>query len=439
MSMRMTVRRKSPEAAPAMPPDAGGPAGLTALLDPPAEPGPQQVSPPDAPPVLPVTPLPPAASPARGRRRSGGRSSASRSSGSSRHRQVGMGKIGVLNSDGHAIGIDIGAGAVRATIISPGTINGRPSVTVHGVGAQELPPGAVTNGVVSDGAAVTRALKTLWETNKFECKSVIVGIANQQVVVRDLSLPNLPPDQMAKALPFQARELVPIPLEQALLDFVRLGEPDEVSDTVTGLLVAAPRLPVLSAVNAVEKAGLKVARVDLASLALLRSIADAKYSIEAVIDIGAHLTNIVIHRQGIPKVVRAVARGGGEWTELLVTKGSLSEAEAEEAKRTIGLNPADPRIAAMVGQAVRPLIAEIRSSIQYFGATNSGAQVERISLAGNSAAMPGLADLLTQQLGVPSVVVAPMQHIGNRYNARGEAQDRAASAVSVGLAIGAVA
>lgn len=388
-----------------------------------------------------IVPAPPASEPRRrsgGRRRSAGRGS-SRSRRQNRHRQVGIGRIGVLNSDGHAIGIDLGATAVRAAIISPGTMDGRPSVTVHGVGAQELPSGAVVNGVVVDQPAVSRALQTLWETHKFECKTVIIGIANQQVVVRHLTLPNLPPEQLAKALPFQARELVPIPLEQALLDFARLGDSDPATDTITGLLVAAPRQPVLSAVHAVEKAGLKVARVDLSSFALLRAIADENLGVEAVIDIGADLTNIVIHNHGVPKVVRAVSRGGKEWTELLVTKGSLSEAEAEQAKREVGLSNSDPHIAAMVGQALRPLIAEVRSSIQYFAATNTGAKVERVSLSGNAAALPGLSDLLTNQLGIPTALVAPMQHIRNRYNSRGESQDHAASAVSVGLAIGAVA
>jgi type IV pilus assembly protein PilM len=352
-----------------------------------------------------------------------------------KHRHVGLAKTGVLNTDGHAIGIDLGATAVRAAIISPGTINGRPSVTVHGLGQVDLPPGAV----VSDQAAVTRALKTLWETNKFECRNVIVGITNQQVVVRDITLPNLPADRLTKALPFQAREIVPIPLDQALLDFTPLGEPDAASDTISGVLVAAPRSPVVSAVQAVERAGLRVARVDLSSFALLRSIAGGDVSVEAVIDIGAHLTNIVIHNHGVPKVVRAVPRGGSEWTDLLVSKGGMEQAEAEAAKRAVGVTPQDPKISAMVMQAVRPLVAEIRGSIQYFGSTNAGAQLERVSITGGSAYTPGLADMLSDQLGVPTGVALPLRHINNRYNSKGESHDYAATAVSVGLAIGAAA
>ncbi|HET6878334.1 MAG TPA: type IV pilus assembly protein PilM [Jatrophihabitans sp.] len=359
-----------------------------------------------------------------------------------KHRQVTMGKVGALNSDGHAIGVDLGAGAVRATVLSPGTMDGRPSVTVHGAGQVELPPGAVVNGVVSDQGAVTRALKELWEKNKFECRSVILGITNQQVVVRDLTLPNLSPEQLAMALPFQAREIVPIPLDQALLDFAPLGEPDLHNETVTGLLIAAPRSPVVAAVEAVERAGLRVARVDLSSFALLRSIAGDDRSVEAVIDIGAHLTNIVIHNHGIPKVVRAVTRGGSELTEMLVSKAGLDTETAEAAKCEIGLTGPDPRVADAMNQAVRPLLAEIRSSIQYFGSTNAGARIERISLTGGGARLRGLAELLAQQVDAPTRVVSPTQHIRNRLLPSGQPDghtETAATAVSVGLAMGAAA
>jgi len=227
-----------------------------------------------------------------------------------KHHQTGIAKVGPINPDGHAIGVDIGATAVRAAILSPGTNEGRPSVTVHGLGSVPLPPGAVVNGVVTDQSAVTAALKALWRANKFECRNVILGITNQQVVVRDMTVPNLSPQQRAKALPFQAREIVALPMDQVLIDFAQLGEVDPEAETVSGLLVATPRQPVLAAVEAVERANLKVARVDLSSFAVLRSIAHEQLSVEAVIDLGAHLTSIVIHSHGVTKVVRTISRGG---------------------------------------------------------------------------------------------------------------------------------
>jgi type IV pilus assembly protein PilM len=359
-----------------------------------------------------------------------------------KHRQTGVGKVGTVNSDGHAIGLDIGATSVRAAILAPGTHEGRPSVTVHGLGHIDLPDGAVVSGVVMNGPAVTAALRQLWQANRFECRNVIVGITNQQVVVRDMQMPDLNPEQRAKALPFQAREIVALPLDQALLDFTQLGDVDPATGMVPGLLVATPRQPVLAAVQAVERAGLRVARVDLSSFAALRAIADEQLSVEAVIDLGAHMTNVVIHNQGIPKVVRTLLRGGQELTDRLADKVGMSIQEAEIAKCEIGLNGHHPEISRTLNEAVRPLLAEIRSSVHYFASTNSGALLERISLTGGGSGLSGLAQALSEQLGVPTNVVTPMQHIRNRWASRHterDGSDGSATAVSVGLAMGAAA
>jgi type IV pilus assembly protein PilM len=359
-----------------------------------------------------------------------------------KHRQTGISKVGLINADGHAIGLDIGATSIRAAILAPGTHEGRPSVTVHGIGHLELPEGTVVNGVVTDKNTVTSALKQLWQLNKFECRNVILGITNQQIVVCDMSVPNLSAEQQKKALPFQAREIVALPMDQVLLNFVQLGEVDEQTDMLHGLLVATPRQPVLAAVEAVEKAGLKVARVDLSTFAALRSIAHEQLSVEAVIDLGAHLTNIIIHNQGIPKVVRTVPRGGRELTERLVDGMSLVWADAERAKCEVGLTGGHQEICSSLTDGIRPLLAEIRSSIHYFSSTNNGAQIERISLTGGASGLPGLAEVLSSQIGVPTRVVTPMQHIRNRWASKQAQHDDAeafASAVSVGLAMGAAA
>jgi type IV pilus assembly protein PilM len=358
-----------------------------------------------------------------------------------KHRQVALNKVGVINSDGHAIGLDIGTMAVRAAVLAPGTLDGRPSVTVHGIGHVDLPPGTVVNGVVVDQPTLTAAVKRLWHEHKFECKNVILGIANQQVVVRDMETPNLTPQQRAKALPYQAREIIALPIEQVVLDFATLGEPAPGDETVRGLLLAAPREPILAAVHAVERAGLNVARVDLSAFAALRSIADETLSVEAVIDLGAQLTTIVIHNQGVPKLVRTLPRGGHELTEQLAERMDVDLLEAEAAKLAIGLDGADAEVARMLNEALRPLLAEVRTSIGYFR-SNNDAPVARISLTGGASALSGIAAVFTTQTGLPTRIVDPMQHVRNRLASvytRDGVTDYGASAVAVGLAMGAAA
>jgi type IV pilus assembly protein PilM len=299
----------------------------------------------------------------------------------------------------------------------------------------------VVNGVVVDAPALTAALKRLWHEHKFECRNVILGIANQQVIVRDLETPNLSAHQRAKALPFQAREIIALPIEQVVLDFAPLGAPVSGDETVHGLLLAAPRQPILAAVDAVERAGLNVARVDLSAFAALRSIADETLSVEAVIDLGAQLTTIIIHNQGVPKLVRTLPRGGQELTEELADRMDIDLVQAEAAKLAVGLDGDDPEVARTLNEVLRPLLAEIRTSIGYFRSNNE-APIARISLTGGGSALLGIAEVIATQTGLPTHIVDPMQHVRNRLASvytRGGVTDYGASAVAVGLAMGAAA
>ncbi len=347
-----------------------------------------------------------------------------------------------INRDGHAIGLDLGATSVRAAVLALDTRVGQPLATAHGIASVPLPPGAVVNGVVNEQAAVTQALKHLWEINDFNCRDVILGVAYPQVVVRPLQIPNLNPQQRAKALPFQAREVIALPLDEVILDYAQVGQPDPKTHMITGLLIASPRKPILVAVEAVERAGLKVARVDLSSFGALRSIGDEHLMVQAVIDFGAHLTSIIIHSKGVPQLVRTLARGGQELTDSLVENLNLSAGDAEMVKCENGLSGPNSAAALAVEAAIRPLMAEIRSSINYFRAGSEGAQIEGISLTGGGSGLPGLAAAISSQNGVPTKVSSPMMHIENRPGPGepgAEESALAASAVSIGLAMGAAA
>lgn len=351
--------------------------------------------------------------------------------------------VSLVNADGHIVGVDLGATAVRAAaILRTPDENGRPTISVHSLGEVPLLPGVVVDGVVQDGAAVTIALKTLWAEHDFHCRNVVVGTTNQQVVVRELSIPVMTPEQRAKALPFLAKDVVALPMEEALLDFLPLGDADPEAGTIPGLLVAAPRAAVLAAVNAVENAGLSVARVDLSSFAALRFVAHEHLAVEAVIDVGAHLTSIVVHRNGAPRVVRTVARGGQALTARLVDRAGYTLAEAEAAKAEHGIADAS-EAATIVREALRPLLAEIRSSLHFYSGTSGGnTPIERISLTGGGSQLPGLADELREQHRVPVEVISPVEHLERRWSGRHAKLDGTGfpgAAVSVGLAMGAAA
>jgi type IV pilus assembly protein PilM len=244
-----------------------------------------------------------------------------------------------------------------------------------------------------------------------------------------------------QALPFLVRDVLPLPVEQAVLDFFPLGKP-EPGEPQHGLLIAAPKEAVLDTVHAVENAGLHVERVDLSCFAALRAAAHLANDTEALLDLGANGTNIIIHTDGIPKMVRSVPRGGAEITKMLSTRLELSTADAESVKCKVGLRSEEnPEGAQIVEEAVRPLMTEIRSSFNYYAQSNPGdARIRRLALVGGAALLPGLADALTQQLGVPAFLSDPLQRVtdtrkGGRHDVLG--RFRSSAAVSIGLTLGA--
>jgi type IV pilus assembly protein PilM len=138
-----------------------------------------------------------------------------------------------------AIGLDIGTSGVRAAELS----FGKAQVTLEKFGQVALPEGAVRDGEVVDPAAVAEAIKQLWTHTKFTCKKVVIGVANQLVIVRQVDLPWLPEDELKSSLGYQVQDFVPMPVEHAVLDFFTLEEfNNETGGRMRrGMLVAASR------------------------------------------------------------------------------------------------------------------------------------------------------------------------------------------------------
>jgi type IV pilus assembly protein PilM len=333
------------------------------------------------------------------------------------------------------IGLDIGSMSIRAVETSRGK-NG-PAIT--NLGHAPLPRGAVQGGVVQDDKAVTAALKQLWATTKFRSREVVLGVANPQIVVREMSVSNLPDREMRRSLPFQVGDALPLPVERSVLDFCPLENPGG-NKTVRGLLIAAPKDAVLTAVHAIERAGLHVARVDLASFALLRAASHLDAKVEAIADIGAQSTSMVVHVDGEPLIVRTVPRGGAEITELIASRLGVTVAEAESLKCRVGLRTEEgPATAEVVQEAVRPLIGEIRSSFAYLTAGERQTRVSRLVLSGGGSLLPGLVETLAGQLGVEVVIADPIMRLRDLRRGKHERLERfrSSAAVSIGLTLGA--
>jgi type IV pilus assembly protein PilM len=112
------------------------------------------------------------------------------------------------------IGLDVGTSGVRAVELVPK----RRSFAVKRFAEVPLPRGVVRAGAVVDPGALTEHLRELWSVGRFGSKRVVLGIANAGVLVRQVDLEWMPPDDFRKALRYQVQDVLPFPVEDANLD-----------------------------------------------------------------------------------------------------------------------------------------------------------------------------------------------------------------------------
>ena len=313
------------------------------------------------------------------------------------------------------VGLDIGTSGVRAAELSLG----KGAATLERFGQVALPPGAVRDGEVIDADAVARAVKQLWLQAKFTSKKVVVGVANQKVVVRQVDLPWLPLKELRQSLAFQVQDYIPMPVENAILDFHPLEEftSDSGARMLRVLLVAAARDMVDSALRAVELAGLQPAMVDLTSFAVLRTQAGAGSTLgleaEALIDIGASVTNIVVHQGGVPRFVRILLMGGHDITDAVAERLGVELEQAESVKQTTGL-AAVPGTAEQhpANRAIEStgagFVEEVRGSLDYYLAQPGAVRIDRVVLSGGGSRLTGLAERLSAATRLPVEIAHPL-------------------------------
>jgi type IV pilus assembly protein PilM len=343
------------------------------------------------------------------------------------------------------IGLDIGSTAVRAAELTEGN---PPSV----VRAAQVPLGAggVENGEVRDVAAVAEALRELWTRGGFKSRRVYMGVGNQRVVVREIALPAMPEKELRQSLGFQVQEFIPMPVDEAVLDFHLIEETEiDGRPMLRLLLVAAQKAMVDTLVAAATTAKLEPAGLDLIPFALVRAVGDVggmelEGRGEAIVDVGSQVTNIVVHAGGETRFVRILPSGGRDITNAIARALSVEDEIAERLKRGESLEDGQAAMAEraheVATQRATQFVDEIRSSLEFYTAQTQGARIDKVLVSGGGSKLEGLLEIVRQRIPVAVEPGRVFDRIGSQLSlspgAQAEAEPVLATAVGLAIAWG---
>lgn len=259
------------------------------------------------------------------------------------------------------IGLEIAEEGIRAVEVKPGRT---PSLVAAGV--VPLPEEAAKDSEILDPEAVTLALSQLWNQCRFSSRRVILGVANRRILVREYVSPRLELGLLKESLPFAVQDLLPVPANQAVLDFLPTSETE---DEVSGLMVATVAEGIERLISTLGDAKIRTEAVDFIPFGLskvLTAVIGPRPESTAIASIGEHTTSVVVVESGVPSFVRITPLDlASEVVPLTVTP----DESGEMARRAFSTNI----VPGVLNTTYDDLAGRIRNTLD-FHASREGAQ-----------------------------------------------------------------
>jgi type IV pilus assembly protein PilM len=296
-------------------------------------------------------------------------------------------------------GLDIGSNSIKVCQ----TIKDGKTVKLVSVGLVASPVSNIVSESEQDIIDLAEAIKKLRQDSQISTKKVVLGMGETQVFSRILEFPKMKEEELAEALPWEAEQVIPMPLEKVNLDWQVLKTVTAADGTekIKVLMIAAPISLIQKYQKITELAGLELIVLETELLAASRVLVGQDCAPTIIVDIGYNSTDFGIVNKGTLAFTRSIPTSGGALTRVIASSLSMDIAQADQYKMTYGLlsDQLEGKIGKIISPVVKVIIDEVKK-VQLFWNSNENEAIKSIILYGGSANLPGLTTLLNQALGI---------------------------------------
>jgi type IV pilus assembly protein PilM len=358
--------------------------------------------------------------------------------------------VTVARQEHQRVGLKLGASQLAAARV---VNNGQPKL-VH-LARRPLPAGLIAGGDIRDPEALAVELRAFFQEHKLPRTGVRIGLANNRIGVRTFELAGVEdPKQLDNAVRFRAQEALPIPVEQAVLDYQVLAEGVDSAGAPTRriLLVVAYRDLIDRYVSVFTTAGITLAGIDLEAFAVLRALGGAGNGVQGsaalvAVAIGYDRSTLAVSDGRVCEFTRVLEWGGAMLDSAVARALDVEPAEAEPIKRALGLEdgeavdlPAgvtdeqasDAR--GLMRRQVQAFARDLVSSLQFYQGQPGSLGIGELIVTGGTSQLRGLPAELQRLTGVPVRVGDPLRRV-EMEPALGDGGASGSLAVAIGLGI----
>ena len=311
------------------------------------------------------------------------------------------------------VGCDVGSSAIKIVELKP--LKNDEFQLVHAAVA-ELSPEAIVDGAIMDSSLVVEALTGLISQNGIKNTKFGGSLSGHSVIIKKIQLPSMTEAELAESIQWEAEQYIPFDINDVNLDYVVLDS--SAADTMDVLLVAVKKDRINDYTSVIVQAGKEPVLIDVDVFSVQNAF-EANYSSHgetvALVNVGASVMNINVLHDGSSVFWRDVAFGGNLYTEAIQREFNLPREDAERLKlgEEVG-QVSRQQVESVLSAASEDLAAELQKTIDFFVATSSVDQLDRVMLSGGGALVSNLDSILQERFQVNVELLNPFRNI--RYN-----------------------
>jgi len=250
------------------------------------------------------------------------------------------------------LGIDIGTSSIKVVELS----KSRDTYKLENYGAatffseNEFLPMEVyeQNALKIPDEQVAELLKKVIAETGITAKRAAISLPVFSAFSTIIELPPMPEDEMEKAIQFEARQYVPIPVSEVSLASVVIGEERPKQGQLATVAQAKKRLEILLVAvpneiknkyqHIAQLAGLELIAIEMETFPLARALLRGARDVVAIVDVGARSTDICIVDNGVARISHNFDSAGIDVTKAYGSLWRVDLAEAEKNKKAAGLD-----------------------------------------------------------------------------------------------------
>jgi len=284
------------------------------------------------------------------------------------------------------------------------------------------------NGIITKPDIFEEILKKTLEENHFDVKTVSVCVSSNNMFSKTLVLPNLPMEELKIIAPQEASKHIPLTINEINVDFEILTQKNTKENKIDVILCALSKTIAKNIVESVAKTELEVESIDVASFAMIRTLANAEMInnpdltyISVLIDY--ENTDINIIKNGMPIFAHNTQTGKKNIIEAITKSFEINREEAEKKLPTLGLvlpgmetsdNPDLHKASNATRSIYSNIASEIQKAIEFHNSQNGGnASIEKIILGGSGVCIQNIDKYITNKLKIQTELCNSLKNISH--------------------------